>query len=297
MSSASAMDAPPPKKPLENPSDVAAARELFQKGVAASKAGRWLEAREHLARALALKRAPMILYTLGVAEKNSGKMVAALEHLRAFLLAPVEPATEPFVAPAKEAVTTLESRVARATILVEPARAPGLRVTLDGEPVPAAALGQGRLVDPGKHELVAEATDHERARRAFEVGEGGRLEVRLELKALPPSAKSPTQEGGEPSEAPFPVLPVALMSAGGAAAVAGAIVGVIGIAQGNEASSKADDDFASGRDKAIAGDIVGGVGVATAALGLILLLLDDGGATEPTAAGPTLVPAGLSYRF
>src|SRR5262245_46822534 len=77
----------------QSPADVALARQLFNEGLELSKANKWEDAREKLARSLALKRAPITLYTLGVAEMKSGHLVAALEHLHAFVALPREPGT------------------------------------------------------------------------------------------------------------------------------------------------------------------------------------------------------------
>jgi hypothetical protein len=264
----------------QSAADVDAARELFREGSKLAQEGRWAEASERYTRSLELKRAAITLYSLGVAHKKTGHLVEALESFRAFLVEPSTPATQAYEQPAKEAVAELEKRVARVAIVVEPAEA---SVSVDGEVVPPAALGVPRLVNPGAHAITATARGFKDARVEVKVTEGGHAQARLVLVKAPdaPATVTPAQplapRAPEPTPAARPsrALPIALMAGGGAMIVAGLAVGLVGVKQAADAPTKDGPEASAAKTKALAGDVVTGVGIATAAAGLVVLLVTN----------------------
>ncbi|MBI4952439.1 MAG: hypothetical protein HY908_10430 [Myxococcales bacterium] len=277
----------------ENPADIAAARELFQEGTAAAEAGRWQEAVDRFTRSLALKQAPLTVYSLGVAQKKTGRLAWALENFRAFLAEPATPTTEPYRPAATEAVAELDKRVAYVAISFAPPQLSGLVVTLDGEPVPLVALDRPRLVDPGDHVLEADATGYDAARATFKVLEGETADVQL---VLPPTTHL------EPS----PWLGASLFAVGGSAAVVGVALGLAGVSQASSAPTRDGPEATAARNKAVAGDVTAGIGVAVATTGLIVLLADLVGDDEdepPVASTAAVRPwsgggaNGLELRF
>jgi len=304
----------------QSAADVAAARELFIEGAELAKAGRWEQARDRYERSLALKPAAMTRYSLGVAQMSTGMLVEALESFRAFLQEPSSGASEPYRAPATEAVARLEQRVGRVTIEVEPASTAGLAVTLDDEAVPVAALGRPRLVNPGSHALAATAPGYEPAAQQVSLAEGGSEQVTLTLIPLapPPAPPAPPPQPWQPSPAPtppprdsgldeasdFPVMPVVLMGGGAVLIAVGVGVGVAGLSQANDAPHKDGDEAEAARTKALVADLMGGAGIVAVAVGVIwLIVADDDGATPAGAAGAAVRPfvgdqtAGLSISF
>ena len=141
----------------ENPADVATARELFREGLQLSRDGEWERAHTKLEQSLALKKAAITYYTLAVADKRSGHPAAALEHFKGFLAQPITPTTEAYVEPAKQAVEELSRVVARVVVSIEPTGLPDLTVHLDGVELPTVALGRSRLIEAGRHTVVARA--------------------------------------------------------------------------------------------------------------------------------------------
>jgi hypothetical protein len=283
-------------QPVPDDEATARARELYREGIAASRQERWADARRALAEALALKRAPVILYGLAVAERNTGHVVSALGHFREFLDLPPESGTDAFREPARVALGELEGRVARVTIVVQPAGVDELDVRLDGQPVSLATLEEPTLVDPGDHVISASAAGFVAARRELSVDPGGREQVLLVLE--PAAAGSPT--AGSP-DGGVPVLPIVLMVSGGAVALTGVVVGVVGIVAADSAESSDSEEAEAAVTKTIIGDVLGGVGAAVAAVGLILWLIDDGDSTEtdevalrPWTAGTV---TGVQLRF
>jgi tetratricopeptide (TPR) repeat protein len=280
----------------ESPADIAAARELFKQGVAASKQGNWEEAVDKLSRSLALKRAPIAHYTLGVAQQNTGRLVEALENLRAFLASPREEATDLYREPAQKAIAELEPRVGRVAITIKPGKIPELKVHIDTEAVPAIALDQQRLVNPGSHLVKAEAPGFQSAQKRFEVTEGGSAAVELVLfpeedKPDEPTLADQPTAPAEPADADaaFPTGPVVLMAGGAAVFGVGLAVGLVGLSEAGDAPSSEGDEADAARAKGLAGDIVAGVGIAAAAAGLIWLIVYDG-EPEPEAATSAVRP-------
>jgi len=301
-----------PPASAQDPADVAAARELFKEGIQASKDGRWGMAIDRLTRSLELKPAPITHYTLAVAQQNANEFVEAMENLRAFLISPPEPATDPYREPAQEAVAKLEKRVARVRIRIEPAGVDDLAVNIDGNPVPLAALDSDRLVNPGTHQVKVSASRYKDATQIFDVAEAGLATVSIELEAAPvpdaaePPAQEPAggpQEGADQAESSFPVGPVVLLVSGVAVFGAGLAVGMVGLSEASDAQSSEGDEADAARAKGIAGDVVAGVGIAAAAAGVIWLIVYDGepdsgpevaGAIRPWQQGST---AGIQVAF
>jgi hypothetical protein len=279
----------------QNAADTAAARELFIEGSKLSRDGRWAEAKDRFERSLALKRAPITLYSLGVAQMSSGHHVEALESFRAFLAEPLTGSTEPYAEPARAAIEGLVPRVAKLDIDIKP-HAKGLNVSVDRKQVPPAALGVPRLVNAGEHVIRAEAPGYASRTAAVTVAEGETKAVALLL--TPGSDEGRTPDGG-PNDDDFPVGPVVLMAGGGLAFGVGLTVGLLGVAAAGDAPTPDGPEADSARTQATAGDVVAGVGIAAAAAGLLWLLLDDSG-QAPATSHLLVTPAGspgLVWRF
>ncbi|MEJ7730255.1 MAG: hypothetical protein WKG00_13685 [Polyangiaceae bacterium] len=239
----------------ENPADVALARELFTEGSRFAEAGNWAAASQRYARSLALKRAAITLYSLGICHKNTGKLVEALVNLRAFLSEPSVPATEPYEAPARAAIAEIEPRIGRVRIDLVPPGVPGAVIALDGVSVPPAAYGMDRPIDPGDHELVGTAPDHDPTRVSLHVPEGSRQQVTVKLASIRSN-----------------VLPASLIAGGGAALAGGVIVGLVGVSEASSAPTRDGEEADAARTKMIVGDVIGGVGLAVVVVGVVMLL-------------------------
>jgi hypothetical protein len=102
---------------------------------------------------------------------------------------------------AKRGIEALEPRLPRLKIVVAMSvneRPPGLRVTRDGQELPLAVLGEVVPVDPGDHEVAAEAPGYTSEPRKVKLEEGKTVEVELTLtkaseapKAADPGATAP----------------------------------------------------------------------------------------------------------
>jgi hypothetical protein len=99
---------------------------------------------------------------------------------------------------AQKTLDALERRVPKIRIVVA-GHPDGLVVQRDGSALPIAALGEPIRVDPGEHEIVAEAPGYAKERRVVKLSEGQVEEVSITLtKALagaPANAQATPAEG------------------------------------------------------------------------------------------------------
>jgi hypothetical protein len=289
--------APPADVWAQTAADVAQARDLFTEASELAQQGKWDEARELYARSLALKRAPITLYSLGIAQRNTGRMVEALENLRAFLAEPSVPATQPYEQPAREAIADLERRVARITMKVEPPGVADLALRLDGVAVSAAAIGVARPIDPGVHEVIATAPGRREARVRVTVAEGGHETVALTLVPAAAGDARADHPPQRPADERSVVLPAALIIGGGAALGVGITVGLIGVGEASDAPASEGPEADSARVKMITGDVVAGVGLVAAAVGAVLLLTRPATPAKNAGRGSVwIAPGGAGVR-
>lgn len=272
----------------QSPADVEVARELFREGAKFAQDGEWNEARKRYEKSLALKRAPLTLYSLGIAYRNLRRFVEALESHRAFLveMPANSEAMKPYEQPARDAIAELEKQVAKLDIHVAPDDAADLVLSIDGIIIPEAARGYPRLVDLGKHTVVARARGYRDATRIVDVTEGQKLTVALRLEPVDKSGPFRGDGTGKPD---VPVLPTVLLASGSAAFAVGLTVGLVGVQRASAAPTRDGEDAVTARRLALAGDIVSGVGIVAAGTGLTLLLLDQFGKPARPATKPASV--------
>ena len=292
----------------QSSADVANARALFIEGARLANEGRWKEARELYARSLQLKSAPITRYSLGVAQRETGRFADALGSFRAFLAEPEVPATTSYTEPARAAIAALEKQVGRVLITVEPSAPTGLTMTIDGEPVPPTS-NLPRDVDPGAHDIVARAPGLRVGNAHFFVAASAGVAVTLTL--VPAASPTASRAVVKPLDAvvmlapapaartPIRVLPIVLLSAGGALLVAGATVGILGVNQASDAPTRDGSAARAAQTKGIAGYLLGGAGIATAGIGLILLLTGGHASSSPSGISPTVSAsgAGITAHF
>jgi hypothetical protein len=179
--------------PGQSDADRASARELFFQARAAFEAKDYARAAELFERSNQLYPAPTAALGLARSLAEAGKLVSAYERYRALAAMRVpSAASRPFkraVTDAQSELAALEKRLPALVIHVRGSSQP--TVTIDGETLPAAALGVKRFVDPGTHDVSATATGFARKTERVSVAEGEAREISIELRALPGSAPPP----------------------------------------------------------------------------------------------------------
>ncbi len=308
--------------------DRATARALAIEGQDALEKSDFPTAADRFTRADALIHAPTLLLGLAHAQVGLGKLVTAQETYNRILREGVPPGSPPAFAKAvKDATRELDAlapRIPTVTIKVSGVSGvsdvSGVSVTLDGAPVPAAALGAKRPVDPGKHLIRAVAPGLSPSEISLTLKEGKHETLTLELKpaaagappvatpsdtpppAVTPPATSPPPAVAKPGSSTQKVLGIAALGLGGAGLILGGVTGVLALGKHKQlkddcpggvcpaSAQSALDSYHLMGTLSTVGFIVGGVG---AAGGAVLFL------TAPSAKPAreaTLVPVlGAGY--
>lgn len=243
VSSLSSLSAPAfAAEPTHEPSvaDRNTARRLAVDGQKALQAGDYDKAADNFQRANELVNAPTLLLGLARARVGQGRLLEAYGIYDGIVRTGVEPnASRAFKrahADAKTEMVELEQRLAWVTVHlrgVDPDRA---SITLNDQPLPAAALGVERPVNPGTLRARAEAPGYQPAEVELLLNEGERgPTVELNLVELP-------QAEPEPVVTPEPALSLEMDSGpsraletagwigigvGGASLIVGAVSGIL----------------------------------------------------------------------
>ncbi len=261
----------------QNAADVSVARELFKEGAKFAQDGQWNEARQRYEKSLALRRAPLTLYSLGIAYRNLRRFVESLESYRAFLVEmhKDDEKDKPYEQPARDAIAELEKQVASLDIKVRVDDGDDdvkTLLTIDGIIVPEAAYGYPRLVDPGQHAIMVRAEGHHDATQIVTLSEGQKQAVLLRLLPVPKTRRTPG--GGSDKPGDVPVVPTVLLASGTAAFAVGLTVGLVGVQRAMDATTRDGEDAMTAVRLSAAGDVVAGIGIVAAGTGLTLLLVD-----------------------
>jgi hypothetical protein len=269
--------------------DRATARTLAQEGQQSLDARKFSTAADKFTRADALVHAPTLLLGLARAQLGMNKLVEAQESynriIREGVTAGSPRSWTKALEDATKEVEAITPRLPWVTITVLGPTNP--EVVIDSTPVPSAALGVKRPVNPGSHTVKASAEGFLPAEKTITFAEGQSASVSLELEQAPadaaPVAVAPAAEASPPSSgkgkktAGFVALGI-----GGAGLVVGGVTGVLAMSKHNKLAKECPDGFCDPETHgaeldsyhligtiSTVGFIVGGVGIAT---GTILLL-------------------------
>ncbi|HET7542943.1 MAG TPA: hypothetical protein VFK05_23885 [Polyangiaceae bacterium] len=281
--------------------DQAAARALFDEGKKLLKSGAYEQACPKLEAASKLYTSVGILLNLGDCYEKLGRSASAWTQFTEARSVAKRTNRSPEEAEANRRLSAIENKLSRLTIRVSQPT-PGLRVTRDGEEVAAGAWGVAVPVDPGKHELHAEAEGYLGWTSTIEIGKSA-PPLTIDVPALEPSAPAPVAPPPQATAQPPKNLPAAdgatassqsghpnvlawsLVGAGGLVAIGGTTLAVIEANRSKEASDNGDSDayestktpWAIGISAAIAGGAAAAVGV--------VLLVTQKSAAESSKTG------------
>ncbi|APR88190.1 hypothetical protein A7982_13539 [Minicystis rosea] len=312
--------------------DRATARTLTLEGYEALDRKDYATAADRFARADTLFHAPTVALGLAHAQVGLGKLVEALvtysRIAHEVLPAGAPPAFVKASDDARVEMAALMPRIPNVVIIVRGAE--GVKVTMDGVDVPAAALGVKRAADPGAHVIRATAPGMLPAEVRLSLLEGKVENVDLTLnpdpaapRALPqpPAIAPPLTAPLAPSPPPaapegistHKALGLAALGTGATGLVVGAITGGLALAKHGAILDQCPDGrcYAS-QQSALASDVdafhtLGTVSTATfaaggvlAATGVVLLVTaPKGKPTREATVKPLLGPGfvGAAGRF
>lgn len=177
----------------------------YRAGVEASAAGRWAEARQHFADALAMRASPKVYFSLAQAEEQLGQVASAFADYGHALESARTAGESDVVTAAEQARRAIEPRVPH--VRVQVSGATGATATVDGQSVdPSSPVP----VDPGAHRLVVSAPGMQSATANIAISERQQLDIPLQLEPAESEepAAAPTPAAVEPppvrSDAPSP---------------------------------------------------------------------------------------------
>jgi hypothetical protein len=167
----------------DDPSSIAAAREVGIEGLKLAASGNCKDAIEKLERAEKLHHAPTTQFKLGECQIKVGRLVAGTEQLRQLTRETLDPKASPaFVNAQKSAKTLLDETLPRIpTLHVNIALPPGVQpqVSVDGEAIPPDMLAADRPIDPGRHTVDGIAPGHKKTTQQVLLREGEKVTVNL----------------------------------------------------------------------------------------------------------------------
>jgi hypothetical protein len=281
--------------------DLSAARAAFMEGTTFARSKRWVDACDRYALSLKLHPAALTLYSLGVAQREAGRLVAARSTFEAFLAEPVTPKTQAYTAPARAAIAELGTRIASLAVVLAPAGAGVTSMSLDGVGLLPGTFTERRAMDPGTHEVVAQAPGRLDGHGRVTLVEGGSATLTVTLLPLPASVAGPPRGPADRLAAPAapwpPALPFALFGVGGAALAGGVALGLVGLSDARGAPSGTSPEANDARAKGLAGDVLAASGIAVVGVGLVLFLVQQTRPLPAKARGFTTVSGNLALAF
>lgn len=165
--------------PTDDTAQRAAARALFEEGVAFAEQRQFDQAVDRFRRSRELRRVPVVTYNLAVALAELRQLVEASELLRGVIR---DETTPPELRQSAQVqLSQILPRVGRLTIRLSGDRS-GALIVLDDRPIASALIGVAAPIDPGQHRVVARRAGREIASQLVDVTEGRDATVTLELE-------------------------------------------------------------------------------------------------------------------
>ncbi len=187
----------------QSAADKATARQLATEGIQLYKSRSYDKALEKLTRAEALYDAPPHLLYIARSQAALGQLVEATETYRRLVRTEL-PAGSPdvftsAVEDGDKELAELEPRVANLRVVVTPADADHLEVTLDGSALNVAALDTNRPTNPGKHVVAIKARGYLPVTKEFELAEGKTESLQFSLARDENAPATPLADNGTSS--------------------------------------------------------------------------------------------------
>lgn len=234
-------------------------RELFLEGQRSYAAGQYEQAIEFWTRAYELSGLVALQYNIAQAHGRLGQVVEEREALARFILN--EDSPEDLKSAARERLAALDERIARTALIIDGDQ-DGAAVYVNEEHVGELPLERPVHVEPGTYRIVGKLDGFIEASASARVTPGEQLRLFLEFEAL----EIPTSTRR--------ISPIAwgLWGGGGAALVAGAIVGGLALGKSSGAVRGSSEADTTSR-LALAADITISAGAAAILGGVITQII------------------------
>ena len=238
------------------PDSKTAAKEHYQRGVAAFKENRFGEAASEFRSAYDLSPAYAVLYNIGQVNVALGDAVSAVDAFEKYLAQGGTAITKERRQAVEAEIEKQRDRIGTLLLRVQPE---GAEIRVDGKLVGKAPLSEPLHLTEGKREIVVFASGYDARVRELEVAPKSQMDIEISLDkvgsevqsspqvASPPQIQAPTSVTS--SEASTP--PVMLATS---------------------AANQPESEPASGKIQRTAGYVIGAVGIGVTSTGLVLAL-------------------------
>ncbi|MEO8901332.1 MAG: hypothetical protein ABI488_06485 [Polyangiaceae bacterium] len=271
--------------------DRATARSLAGEGYQALQTKDYATAVDRFSRADALVHAPTLMIDWARSLVGLGKLVEAQERYEQVMREGVDPKApkswQRALTDASAEVAAIKPRLGWITITVVGSN--DAHVTVDGTPVPRAAVGVRRAVNPGSRQVRVTAQGFLSQKMALEVAEGGQASADFTLEPDPDAEVAPVPQQ-EPPPAKVvvlkhnPTLTYVAFGVGGAGLLVGGLTGALALGKNSqlaracnsagECRSDQTDLLSSYHTLGTVSGVGFGVGVAGVAAGVALWVLN-----------------------
>jgi hypothetical protein len=297
--------------------DVAAAEELYRRGVSDFRAEKLETACQEFGASYKLDPHPGVLFTLATCEARQGRIATASAHYDDFLrlVAELPPEQQAIHAERRQVATAervaLTGQIPQLTVVLPEGLPRSAAVRRDGVALDAMSIGQRLPVDPGEHSVTLEVPGSPVQEQRVVLGRGESKTVTLHLPAAPPAPPiapraapvvEPPVRGARaetPQESPRTAsywwyLAAAVGVSGAAGTTAGILAfsdkGIVNEACAGPACTARGKAAADrGKTEALVSTVSFGVGIAGLATMAILLVVDP--SHSPLADSRSRLPA------
>lgn len=286
-----------PAKPKTEKEKKEAAKKLFEDAQAKFAAGEYAAAHDLYKQADELVPGAVPKFKAAESLDKAGDVDNAIKEYEAFLASnPPADKNKERIDAAKARIAALQNAPADVKVVVTPAEAANVVLSVDGQP----QTGNPVKVPPGKHTISAKADGFDEIKVEVDVKRGEKKEVPVTLTpaagagavATPPGPKEPVKPEAPKtpptteSEGTSTLIPaIVTLSLAGAGAIVGGVFGVLALQSKSEFEDTPTQDlFDETERNALIADMSFGVALTFGVTGLVLLLTDSSGSEEEKAA-------------
>jgi hypothetical protein len=296
----------PPAADAEKQAALTKARQQFQQAIALETAEDWAGALSLFQQVAAIKLTPQVRFHMGLCEENVGRLAAALGDYKLAAMEAEQANAAEVGSQVASRLDQLRARIPK-VVIVRGKGAEYATISLDGVSLGSSSVGSELPVDPGPHNIEAQARGFKPYSKTIQLAEKElkKFEIVLEPAAVEgvPTPEPTPGPGPEQPEAPKKSLVVPFVI-GGVGVASLAASGVFFILRGsalsklegkcgpsNDACPKElESTYSSGKTYSLLAPITLGVGVVAVGTAVVLIATQKKSAAPPASGSLQIEP-------